>query len=145
MRRLLAAILLSFPFLLGIPAHAQRPPELQGYLGEPHYNRRLFWAEVGAYSAANLADGITTVRNSHDHFIEQPFPRGSQELLGRYPTTLRYTVVMGAMEMGSVLLAHRLERSDSRFLRILGHSLILTATVAHADGAIHNVVTPGVR
>lgn len=118
---------------------------MEGYLGEQHFSRRVFWTEVGAYSAATLADGITTARNSHDHFIELPFPRGSQQLLGRYPTALRYAAVMGGIELGSALLAHPLERSNSRFLRILGHTMMLTGTLAHANGAIHNLTTPGVR
>ena len=143
MRSLLTAVLLLFILLTS--AHAQHPPQLEGHLGKQHYSRRAFWTEVGAYSAANLVDGITTVRNSHDHFVERPFPRGSQELLGRYPTPLRYTAVMGGIELGSAFLSRRLERSDSGFLRILGHTLMLTGTVAHAEGAIHSVTTPGVR
>lgn len=143
MRKLLTLLLLTL--VLITPVHGQNL-RLEGYSGgRPRYSKRLFWTEVGTYTAANLADGITTVRNIHHHLAEMPFPQGGQQLLGPHPTALRYSFVMGGIEVGSALLAHRLERSDTRFLRGLGHGLMLLGTGTHGYGAINNVTTPDVR
>ena len=118
-------------------AHAQQlQPRLTQLPNAPAH--KIFWVEVGAYIAFNVLDGYTTIRNTHQGVPEGNFPTGSPFLIGRYPGAVRYVAVMGGIEVGSTLLAYRLERSRNRFWRSVGHAIMLQGTYAHADGAIRN-------
>ena len=42
----------------------------------------VFEAELAAYTASNVFDGVTTARNTHRGLEEADFPRGSSFILG---------------------------------------------------------------
>lgn len=103
------------------------------------YSKRLFWTEAGAYTAINALDGYTTVRMIRMGTVEAQFPKGSAFILGRHPGAGRYVAVMGGIEVASILLSHKLEHSNNKFLRTVGHGLMGVGIAAHADGAISNL------
>lgn len=106
---------------------------------EQVFSKKIFWTEVGAYTLSNVLDGYTTVSHPQG-YQEAGFPRGSAFLLGTHPSAGRYAVTMGAMQVATSFAAYRLEHSQKRFLRILGHALMLQGIYAHTDGYIGNVV-----
>jgi hypothetical protein len=110
-------------------------------LGEskPPYNPKVFWSEVAADTALNALDGWTTVRSTRHGIMEADFPRGSAFMLGRRPSAGRYALYMGAIQAGEMLLSHRLERSRHRWLRLLGHGLLVGDAVSHAEGMVSNL------
>jgi hypothetical protein len=47
---------------------------------------------------------------------------------------------MGAMQAATSFAAYRLEHSQKRFLRIVGHALMAQGIYSHTDGYIGNVL-----
>jgi len=109
---------------------------------KPVFHKKIFWTELTAYTAANVADGITTVRGVRRGFTESSWPRGSAELLGSRPGIARYTATMGALELGAAFASYRLQHSHNRYLRTLGHSLMFEGTVEHTIGFANNLRLP---
>ncbi|MGA9812519.1 MAG: hypothetical protein WBQ64_07075 [Terriglobales bacterium] len=106
---------------------------------EQVFSKKVFWTEVGAYTLSNVLDGYTTV--SHPQGYEEAgFPHGSAYLLGQHPSAARYVATMGAMQVATSFAAYRLEHSQKRFLRLVGHALMIQGIYAHTDGYIGNVV-----
>jgi hypothetical protein len=103
------------------------------------FNKRIFMAEVVAYTVPNILDGVTTVRAVRRGFTEGPLPMGSAELLGQRPGIARYTLIMGGMQVAVTFASYKLEHSRSRTLRLLGHSLMLKRSVDHTVGAVNNL------
>ena len=110
----------------------------------PRFNKP-FVIESVAFTAANIADGIMTTRDSRMDIWEAPFPQGSSELLGRYPTAGRYALVMSAEQLTCEFTAWKLEHSKNRFVRRLGHGLMAEAIAAHTYGAIDDAVLQSKR
>jgi hypothetical protein len=123
---------------LGLPADAQTFQPLT-QLPDAPTPHKIFWAEVGAYTAANILDGISTAHNIRNGYLERGFPSGSSYLLGHRPSVARYVVTMGLVEAGVSFAAYRLERSRSKWLRVAGHGLMLQRIYAHTDGYVRNV------
>jgi len=130
---LLCAILIGS---FGLPARAQQFTELPN---APSFNKKLFIAEVSAYTAINVVDGITTAQSVHEGNVEGPFPGGSSYLLGQRPSMVRYFVTMGLLETGISFTAYRLQHSDKKWLRLTGHALMIQAAYGHTDGVIRNL------
>ena len=120
---------LALVALLSSTGFAQLPETPQ-----PHSNK-LFWSEVAAYTAANVLDGYTTVRDTHWGYIEV----GSPYLYGRHPGAVRYSMVSGGAEVFQALIARKFERSPHRFIRIAAHLQLDYVAAAHLAGAIHNL------
>ena len=106
----------------------------------PPFHKRIFVTEVTAYTAANIVDGITTVRGVKRGFTEAPFPRGASEFLGRRPGATRYVLTMGAMQVAANFASYRLQHSRSRVLRMLGHSIMAEGIVDHTSGFVNNLM-----
>jgi hypothetical protein len=132
-------LLLLFTSLLGslsFPARSQQFPALPN---TPSFNKKLFIAELSTYTAMNLLDGITTAHLLHEGYVEDSFPGGSSYLLGRRPSVVRYTVAMGLLETGVSLAAYRLQHSKTKWLRLVGHGLMIQGAYGHTDGVIRNI------
>jgi hypothetical protein len=97
-----------------------------------HASYKLFFAEVGALTAANALDGYTTVRDTNWGYSEESFA------LGKHPSAAKYIAVDGAIEAATVLGAWQLKKSRHKALRLCSHSLMGVATFAHLEGASHN-------
>ena len=106
------------------------------------FSKKIFWTEVGAYTLSNVLDGYTTVAHPAG-YEEAGFPRGSAFLLGKQPSAARYVATMGAMQIATSFAAYRLEHSERRFLRLVGHALMIQGTFAHTDGYIGNLLVLG--
>jgi hypothetical protein len=109
---------------------------------KPVFHKKIFITELAAYTVSNIVDGITTVRGVRRGFTESSWPRGSAELLGLRPGIARYTATMGALELGAAFASYRLQHSQNRYLRMLGHSLMLEGTVEHTMGFANNLRLP---
>ncbi|HLW53901.1 MAG TPA: hypothetical protein VKW06_13775 [Candidatus Angelobacter sp.] len=109
---------------------------------KPVFHKKVFISEVAAYTVANVLDGITTVRGVRRGFTESSWPRGSAELLGTRPGIGRYAATMGAMEVGAAFISYRLQHSQNRYLRLMGHSFLLEGTVDHSLGSANNLALP---
>lgn len=101
-----------------------------------------FKMEIAAYTIASTLDGITTAQNGRLGFYELGFPQGSAWMLGKYPSSARYAVTFGAIEIAEAVLCYRLQHSRRRALRILGHGILLEQTYEHFSGVRANL---GVR
>lgn len=110
--------------------------------GEQEFGKKIFWTEVGAYTLFNVLDGYTTIARPTG-YEEAGFPRGSSFLLGKNPSAGRYVSTMGVMQVATSFAAYRLEHSQKRFLRLVGHTLMIQGTYAHADGYIGNLLVQG--
>ena len=110
---------------------------------KPVFHKKIYLSELAAYTAANVLDGITTVRGVRRGFTESSWPQGSSELLGLRPGIARYTATMGALEVGAAFAAFRLEHSQNRYLRLVGHSFLLEGTIDHSMGFASNLNLPG--
>ncbi len=97
---------------------------------------RGFVAESFALTAANVADGFATARDSHVGLMEASFPVGSRGFLGRYPSGARYALVMGTEQAITEVACYRLERSRVRALRFTGHALMWSGVSVHLSAAI---------
>ena len=106
----------------------------------PEFHKKVFVAEIAAYTAANIMDGITTVRGVQRGFTEAPFPKGASEFLGRRPGAARYSLTMGAMQTAATFASFRLQHSHSRVLRMLGHSIMAEGIVDHTSGFVNNLM-----
>jgi hypothetical protein len=106
------------------------------------FHRKLFISELAAYTAANVLDGITTVRGVRRGFTESAWPKGSSELLGTRPGIARYSATMGALELGAAFASYRLQHSRNRYLRLVGHSFMVEGTVEHTIGFASNMTLP---
>ena len=106
---------------------------------EQLFSKKIFWAEVGAYTLSNILDGYTTVAHPQG-YEEAGFPRGSAFLLGQHPSAGRYVATLGAIQVAASFGAYRLEHCQKRFLRLVGHALMIQGIYAHADGYIGNIV-----
>lgn len=109
---------------------------------KPVFHKKLFISEMAVYTAANVLDGITTVRGVRRGFTESAWPRGSSELLGLRPGIARYTATMGAMQLGAMFASYRLQHSQNRYLRMMGHSLMMEGVVDHTMGFASNLNLP---
>ncbi|HEX7288477.1 MAG TPA: hypothetical protein VF532_19995 [Candidatus Angelobacter sp.] len=103
------------------------------------FNKKIFMAEVVAYTVPNILDGVTTVRAIRRGYTEGPLPWGSSQLIGERPGIARYTLVMGGMQAAVTFASYKLEHSRNRTLRLLGHSLMLKRSVDHTVGFVNNV------
>ena len=110
--------------------------------GEQEFSKKIFWTEVGAYTLFNVLDGYTTIARPTG-YEEAGFPRGSSFLLGKNPSAGRYVSMMGVMQVATSFAAYRLEHSPKRFLRLVGHTLMIQGTYAHADGYVGNLLVQG--
>jgi hypothetical protein len=117
-------------------------PVLRPVEQKPVFHKKIFFTEFVAYTAANIVDGVTTVRGVRRGFTESSWPRGSAELLGLRPGIARYTATMGAVELGAAFASYRLQHSQNRYLRMLGHSLMFEGTVEHTVGFASNLRLP---
>lgn len=106
---------------------------------EQVFSKKIFWAEAGAYTLFNVLDGYTTVAHPRG-YEEAGFPHGSSFLLGKQPSAGRYVATMGIIQAATSFAAYRLEQSQKRVLRIVGHTLMIQGIYAHTDGYIGNVV-----
>ena len=106
---------------------------------EQVFSKKIFWTEVGAYTLSNVLDGYTTVAHP-EGYEEAGFPEGSAFLLGQHPSAARYVATMGALQVATSFAAYRLQHSQKRFLRLLGHALMIQGIYAHTDGYIGNVL-----
>lgn len=129
---LLGSLLVS----LSVPARSQQFVEVPN---TPSFNKKLFIAELSAYTTMNVLDGITTAHNVREGYVEGNFPGGSSYLLGRRPSAVRYAVTMGLLEAGVSLAAYRLQHSETKWLRVVGHGLMIQGTYSHTDGLIRNI------
>jgi hypothetical protein len=121
---------------LSLPAHSQEfsePPDA------PSFNKKLFIAEVSAYTAVNVLDGITTAQSIRKGYIEGGFPQGSSYLMGQRPSVARYVVTMGLIETGVSIAAYRLQHSKTKWKRMAGHGLMMQMAYTHTDGLIRNI------
>jgi hypothetical protein len=121
---------------LSLPARAQEliePPDA------PSFNKKLFIAEVSAYTTVNVLDGITTAQSIRRGNVEGGFPQGSSYLLGKRPSVARYVVTMGLLETGVSIAAYHLQHSKTKWKRVAGHGLMLQMTYAHTEGVIQNI------
>ncbi len=118
------------------PSATLGPPPRQS---EQVFSKKIFWTEVGAYTLSNVLDGYTTVAHP-EGYEEAGFPRGSAFLLGQHPSAARYVATMGAMQVATSFAAYRLEHSQKRFLRLIGHALMVQGIYSHTDGYIGNVL-----
>jgi hypothetical protein len=109
---------------------------------KPAFHKKLFISEMAAFTVANVLDGITTVRGVRRGFTETSWPRGSSELLGARPGIARYTATMGGLELGAAFASYRLQHSQNRYLRMLGHSFMVEGTVEHTMGFASNLTLP---
>jgi hypothetical protein len=114
----------------GLVVAAKRP--------QNSFNKKIFWAEAGAFTLSNILDGYTTVSQTPG-YEESPFSEGSLFLLGKHPSVGRYVATMGAIQVATSFAAYRLEHRQKRRLRIVGHALMIQGTYAHTDGFISNV------
>lgn len=132
-------LLLLFTILIGgfsLPARSQEFTELPN---TPSFNKKLFIAELSAYTTINVLDGITTAESVREGNVEGGFPLGSSYLLGQRPSVARYAVTMGLIESGISLTAYRLQHSKKKWLRVAGHGLMVQAVYGHTDGVIRNI------
>lgn len=106
----------------------------------PEFHKKVFVTEFAAYTAANIVDGITTVRGVQRGFTEASFPKGASEFLGRRPGVARYTLTMGAMQTAATFASYRLQHSHSRVLRMIGHSIMAEGIVDHTSGFVNNLM-----
>jgi hypothetical protein len=121
---------------LGLSAHSQQltePPNA------PSFNKKLFIVELSTYTTMNVLDGITTAQSVHKGYVEGNFPAGSSYLLGRRPSVARYAVTMGLIETGVSVASYRLQHSKTKWLRLVGHGLMIQAAYGHTDGVIRNI------
>jgi hypothetical protein len=106
----------------------------------PQFHKKVFVTEVAAYTAANILDGITTVRGVQRGFTEASFPQGASEFLGRRPGATRYALTMGAMQTAVTFASYRLQHSHSRVLRMIGHGIMAEGIVDHTSGFVNNLM-----
>ena len=106
---------------------------------EQVFSKKIFWTEVGAYTLSNVLDGYTTVAHPSG-YEEAGFPQGSAFLLGQHPSAARYVATMGALQVATSFAAYRLQHSQKRYLRLVGHALMIQGIYAHTDGYIGNVL-----
>lgn len=104
-------------------------------------NVKLFWLETANYTAANVADGISTVRNTRRGFTETQFPTGSAYLIGTRPDAAHYVLGMGLLQVVQSAAAWRLQGSRHAALRWLGHGLMVQGAASHWTGYADNVTT----
>ncbi len=121
---------------LSLPARSQEFLETPD---APSFNKRLFIAEVSAYTTVNVLDGITTAQSIHRGNVEGGFPQGSSFLLGQRPSVARYVVTMGLLETGVSVAAYHLQHSKTKWKRVAGHGLMLQMAYAHTEGVIQNM------
>ena len=113
--------------------------ELEAH-GPFEFHKKVFVAEIGAYTVSNILDGITTVRGVERGFTESSFPKGAAEFLGRRPGATRYVVTMGAMQVAATFASYRLQHSRSRLLRMIGHGIMAEGIVDHTSGFANNLM-----
>lgn len=109
---------------------------------KPAFHKKLFVTELAAYTVPNILDGITTVHGVRRGFTESSWPRGSAELLGSRPGIARYTATMGGLEVAVAFASYRLQHSQNRYLRLMGHSLMAEGAIDHSIGFVSNLGLP---
>lgn len=106
------------------------------------FHPRVFRAEAIANGIANAADAATTQWSTNRGINEAPFPNGMSQIIGQRPGVGRYSALFVPAEIAETLAGRKLEQSQHKAARMLGHVLIDAPTVLHAAGAIHNVTHP---
>jgi hypothetical protein len=109
---------------------------------KPVFSKKIFISELAAYTVPNILDGITTVRGVRRGFTESSWPRGSAELLGSRPGIARYTATMGGLETAVAFASYRMQHSQNRYLRLMGHSLMVEGAIDHTIGFASNLRLP---
>jgi hypothetical protein len=95
---------------------------------------KTFWMMTGVYTASLIADGETTVHQVSQGCVEVRSPM----LYGARPTRARFYAASALVDGGTLFLSHRLVRSQSKFMRTVGWSLMSFGAEQHAYGAIAN-------
>jgi hypothetical protein len=95
---------------------------------------KTFWVATGVYTASIIADGETTVRQVSQGCVEVRSPM----LYGETPTRARFYLASALVDGGTMFLSRRLVRSQSKFVRTVGWSLMSFGAEQHAHGAISN-------
>ena len=95
---------------------------------------KSFWMMTGVYTASIIADGETTVHQVSQGCVEVRSPM----LYGTRPTRARFYLGSALVDGGAMFMSHRLVRSQSKFMRTIGWSLMSFRAEQHAYGAIAN-------
>ena len=96
---------------------------------------KLFWGEVSGLTLMNVADGVSTLANVHTGGQEY----GSPWLYGRKPTAKSYFLPALGIEAGTALVSYKLQKSQRRGYRLLGHGLMIWQTGVHTRAFISNI------
>jgi hypothetical protein len=144
---IVAAVVLSLWLFLPLPILASAA-ELPEAPQPAQRSQKAFWAEVAAYAAVNVADGVSTVRfvglgNRCGIYHRGCFESESPWLYGRKPTAARYFAASFALAGIDAYVSYRLERSPRRGFRILGQGIMPFETAAHAQGLAQNLSLKG--
>lgn len=128
-----ACLILFLIFICAIPVHCQELPNTP--------SKKLFWTETAAFTTANVLDIWTTTNGVRaGNFQERQWPGGSRYLLGKRPSLGRDIAVMAGMQLVTEFAALRLQRSNKRYMRLIGHGLMIQGTYAHLDGFRNNTI-----
>ena len=99
------------------------------------YTQTTLWLETATYTAANVADGLSTIScpTCTEH--------GSPYLYGQHPTATSYFFPAFGIEAAQVFLAWKLGRSRHKVVRFLGRAQLWAGCGAHATGFVLNMTT----
>ncbi|HEY1464243.1 MAG TPA: hypothetical protein VGF44_12585 [Terriglobales bacterium] len=115
--------------ILSVAGYAQDFPEAPA-----QQTPKTFWMMTGVYTASIIADGETTVHQVSQGCVEVRSPM----LYGSQPTRARFYLGSALVDGGAILVSRRLVRSQSKFMRTMGWSLMSFGAEQHAYGAIAN-------
>jgi hypothetical protein len=115
--------------ILSVAGFAQEFPEAPA-----PQTPKTFWMMTGVYTASIIADGETTVHQVSQGCVEVRSPM----LYGSQPNRARFYLGSALIDGGAMLVSHRLVRSQSKFMRTVGWSLMSFGAEQHAYGAIAN-------
>lgn len=128
----LALLLLASP----LSAQIANEPMAHERVRHPFFKDRSVLALAAVSTAAQVADGVTTVDFERRGYIEvDPI---SRFLLGERPTWSRMAPIGAAEIVGTAFIAHRMRYSRNRFVHAmwwLPQSIFITVPTA---AAIHN-------
>jgi hypothetical protein len=113
------------------------------------FHPKIYAFEVGAFAASDLADALTTLHNTRTAFVyrgnlkypimESDFPNGSSWLLGHHPDNVSFASRELPMAIGIAFVSFELQHSHHKWVRLIGHGLLLEQTGEHIYGADTNV------
>lgn len=101
---------------------------------EQHFNRNLFITEVAGFAIADLADGLSTARDTRWGYKEE-----TAYEFGQHPTAARYFITSGIIDGAQAFMAYKLEHSHSRVMRLAGHGIMVAGIGIHASSFGLNV------